>query len=293
MSAPLKIRLRRISVSAGKALLFLGLWAGAISLSTLAAVQIGGSNFYRSIGWRIAVETGGALGGAIALLIVALMVEKRGASTLGFAPRRGPGDIAAGIVIGAIIFCLPLAILFALGFAHPAPDFVRFSAGSLAAALILVLVNVVDQELLVRSYLFQEIWTEYSGATAVMVTSILFVVLHAGAVSTERAGVIAGLNIALAGVLLGIAYIRSGALWLPIGIHFGWNAVQGPVLGMSVTGTNLGGHWRLLAIDGPALWTGGGMGVEGGLAGLAGPLLGIALVLLMFRRREHSRRTEP
>ena len=57
---------------------------------------------------------------------------------------------------------------------------------------------------------------------------------------------------ARASIMLGIAYLRSGALWLPIGIHFGWNALQGPVLGISVTGMDLGHSWHAFAIDGPA-----------------------------------------
>ena len=38
------------------------------------------------------------------------------------------------------------------------------------------------------------------------------------------------------------------------------------------------------------LWTGGTMGIEGGLAGLAGPLVGIALVVFLFRRRQNEAR---
>jgi membrane protease YdiL (CAAX protease family) len=113
----------------------------------------------------------------------------------------------------------------------------------------------------------------------VIVSTIIFVALHAGMVIKGTAGLLAGADVAAASIMLGLAYLRTGALWLPIGIHFGWNAFQGPVLGVNVTGMDLGGHWHAFAVDGPALWTGGDMGVEGGLAGLAGPLLGILVVL--------------
>lgn len=153
-------------------------------------------------------------------------------------------------------------------------------------ALLLVFVNVIDQELIVRSYIFQEIWKKYSGAAAVTVSTVVFVALHTGAILKGTAGLLAGANVALASVLLGLAYLRSKALWLPIGIHYGWDAFQGPVLGINVTGMDLGAHWHVFAVDGPALWTGGAMGVEGGLAGLAGPLLGIAVVLALYRSRK-------
>jgi membrane protease YdiL (CAAX protease family) len=88
----------------------------------------------------------------------------------------------------------------------------------------------------------------------------------------------------------GVAYLRTKALWLPIGIHFGWNGLQGPVLGINVTGTDPGGPWHAFSFQGADLWTGGTMGIEGGLAGLAGPLVGIALVVFLFRRRENEAR---
>jgi membrane protease YdiL (CAAX protease family) len=177
-----------------------------------------------------------------------------------------------------------MAILVAQGYAHYAPDFSQLTPQLLGLALLLVFINVIDQELIVRSYLFQEIWKKYSGTAAVIVSTILFLLMHAGPISKGTAGLLAGANILFASVLLGIAYLRSGALWLPIGIHFGWNAFQGPVLGINVTGMDLGAHWHAFALNGPDLWTGGEMGVEGGLAGLAGPLLGIVLVFLFYRK---------
>lgn len=276
---------RQIAGSVGRILLFLGIWMALLAGATLSVVALGGPNFYQNMGWRIAVETGAMLGTLAAFLVMALAVDKRGAGTLGFPLRGALSGLIGGTLIGAAIFCLPLAILSAQGYIHYAPDFSQFSPLALGLALLLVFVNVIDQELMVRSYIFQEIWKKYSATAAVTVSTIIFVALHTGAILKGTAGLLAGANVALASVLLGLAYLRSDALWLPIGIHFGWNAFQGPVIGINVTGMDLGAHWHVFAVDGPALWTGGVMGVEGGLAGLAGPLLGIAVVLLLYRCR--------
>jgi hypothetical protein len=73
---------------------------------------------------------------------------------------------------------------------------------------------------------------------------------------------------------------------LAIGIHLGWNGLQGPVLGINVTGNDLAfGHWSLFAFPGDPLLTGGAMGVEGGLVGLIGPLIGLAIVAFAFKRQ--------
>jgi uncharacterized protein len=276
--------LRKIGISAGKIVLFLLLWALLIAAGTLSVVHFGGEGFFKNMAWRVTAEALAMLAALVALLVMALLVDRRGTRTLGFPASGAATGLLGGALIGCAIFAVPVGILGALGHIQFAPDFTQFSWSALGLALLLVAVNVIDQELLVRSYIFQEAWRKYSGAAAVTLSTILFVALHTGAILNGTAGLLAGANVALASVLLGIAYLRSGALWLPIGIHFGWNAFQGPVLGIAVTGMDLGAHWHVFAVSGPMLWTGGAMGVEGGLAGLAGPLLGIAIVLAITRR---------
>ena len=90
------------------------------------------------------------------------------------------------------------------------------------------------------------------------------------------------------GVLLGCAFLRSHDLWLPIGMHFGWNAV------LSLFGTNLSGltievtryfyKWDL-----SPLWSGGAYGPEGGL--LTTIFAGILFVVL-YRARVRPVRAE-
>lgn len=277
--------IRSIATSAGRIGLFLAIWTALLAAATLTVVHFGGKNFYADMRWRIAAEAGALAAVSIAFLVMALGFDRRGVETLGFPARGALTGLIGGTAIGAAIFCVPLAILASQGYVHYAPDFSQFAWGALGLALLMVFINVIDQELMVRSYLFQEIWRKYSGAAAVMVSTVIFVALHAGTITKGTAGLLAGMNVALASVLLGLAYLRSHALWLPIGIHFGWNAFQGPVLGINVTGADLGAHWHAFAVTGPELWTGGAMGVEGGLAGLTGPLLGIAIVLMLYRER--------
>jgi len=66
------------------------------------------------------------------------------------------------------------------------------------------------------------------------------------------------------GVLLGYAFVRSGDLWLPIGLHFGWNWAL-PLFGTGLSGftmelTGYALHWRIGAV-----WSGGDYGPEGGI----------------------------
>lgn len=278
--------MRKIAVSTGKILLFLAIWAALLAAVTVTAVNVGGEFWYDKLGWRYFAEVGGAGAILCAFLVMAFFVDKRGPSTLGFPLAAGPSDLVFGTMIGGLIFLVPLGVLLAMGAAKVDVDLSQFDGTALLAGLGFTLFNVVHQELLVRSYMFQELWTKYGAIVATVVTTVIFVAMHTGAIVSGPQGPIAGLNILFASILLSLAYVRSGALWLPIGIHFGWNGLQGPALQINVTGTDIAlGDWRFLSFDGPDLWTGGTLGVEAGLAGLAGPIVGIFLVAVLIRKR--------
>ncbi|MEX0645618.1 MAG: type II CAAX endopeptidase family protein [Parvularculaceae bacterium] len=277
--------MRQILISTGKILLFLALWAGLTSASLYAALQVGGEAWFEDLRARYVFEVGAALGAFLALMIMAFLIDKRGWGTLGLRLSAAPMGLILGALIGAIIFAIPLLILMAMGAAQFAPDFGRFTSTALFAGLGLCLFNVFNQQLLVRSYIFQELWAKYGAWTAAIVTTVIFVALHAGPIASGPLGIVAGLNVALASLMLSFAYVRTRQLWLPIGIHFGWNGLQGPILHINVTGADIAlGDWRVFTFNGPDLWTGGALGVEGGLAGLAGPLVGFALVMLLTKK---------
>jgi hypothetical protein len=79
------------------------------------------------------------------------------------------------------------------------------------------------------------------------------------------------------GLFLASGYLRTRQLWLPIGLHIGWNFFEGPLFGFAVSGT---GPFTLIrqVPTGPELLTGGAFGPEAGLIVL--PALGIGLILI-------------
>jgi membrane protease YdiL (CAAX protease family) len=273
--------MRGIFNSIGKILGFLGLWALLLGGVTMAAVIVGGEHWFADVGWRLWLEAGGAAAALIALAVMALWADKRGLGTIGLKLDASLLGLPLGVLLGAAIFAAPLGMLAALGAARFVPDWSSFTFEALGLGLVLCLFNVIHQEILMRSYIFQELWRNYSAAIAITVTTLFSLLLHAAPLLQGVHGLIAGANIAIAGGMLGLAYARSGALWLPIGIHLGWNGLQGPVLNINVTGAEIGlGQWRVFEFSGDALLTGGAMGVEGGLVGLIGPALGLTIVAL-------------
>jgi len=83
------------------------------------------------------------------------------------------------------------------------------------------------------------------------------------------------------GALLALAYLRTGALCLPFGIHLGWNLTLGLVYAPPVSGITLFAVLNQGHADGPTWLTGGDYGIEASLTGMLVYLLGIAVVAFM------------
>ena len=165
----------------------------------------------------------------------------------------------------------------------PQLNVASFSLGTFAVSAGVMLIAAATEEVMMRGYVLQELMSKFSAATAVIASSLLFVVLHANALIKDEIGIVGAANIFLASVLMSVAYLQTRALWLPIGVHAGWNTTQGPLLGINVSGTDFGQGWHTVAFEGSKWLTGGQFGFEASLFGLIGPLVGIALLLVFLR----------
>ena len=106
-----------------------------------------------------------------------------------------------------------------------------------------------------------------------MVMAACFGLAHAG---NPNASALSVLGNALGGLMYGVAFLGSGRIWLPLGLHFAWNFVQAPVLGFPFLGKEIGLVQQTPV--GSALITGGSYGPEAGLVGMAFRFVAIALL---------------
>jgi hypothetical protein len=106
--------------------------------------------------------------------------------------------------------------------------------------------------------------------------SALFAVMHLG---NQNVTLHALLNTGLFGFVLGYAYWRTGALWLSVGIHFGWNLML-PLFGAHLSGFTMGLTGYAMRWNLGELWSGGEYGPEGGLLAT----LAAAAIFLVVRR---------
>ncbi len=216
--------------------------------------------------WAIVVPHG-VLGAA---LLVASFVMMRAAEGKPFAALGFPGgrearvDFAKGAAIGGGFIAALVVVQTLLGWLRPVPDsgtVVGWLAqfGSLALALTIA---AAVEELLLRGYPFQVLVEGAGVVLAVILTSGVFAAIH---LNNPEVDWVALLNIGLAGVLFAAAYLRTRSLWVPIGMHWGWNFVMVALFDLPVSGIVLDMPGYDTVELGPDLFTGGAFGPEGGL----------------------------
>ena len=143
------------------------------------------------------------------------------------------------------------------------------------AVLFVLLVGALAEELMFRGYPFQHLEEGIGAAGAIVVFSVLFGAVH---LSNPGASVWGLINTVLIGILLAIAYLRTRALWLPWGIHFGWNATLGLLCGLPVSGLRMFNVVVRTSVAGPKWMTGGRYGIEASATGTIAVLIGLIIV---------------
>ncbi|MFZ5923462.1 MAG: CPBP family intramembrane glutamic endopeptidase [Chloroflexota bacterium] len=190
-------------------------------------------------------------------------------------------DLLAGVGIAALVMALIFGLHLALGwltvegFAWEREGLPSV-LGGMALMFVIFALTGWNEELLSRGYHLQTLASGTNLLWAVVISSVAFGFLHLanpGATWTSAAGIF------LAGLFLAYAYLRTGQLWLSIGLHLGWNFFEGPVFGFPVSGLDFFAMTRI-SVSGPELWTGGRFGPEAGLILIPGLLAGAIAVHL-------------
>jgi hypothetical protein len=157
-----------------------------------------------------------------------------------------------------------------------------------ASGFIFALLAAILEEILFRGLLFRLISKLFGTWTALVLTSALFGAAHA---FNKGATVWSSIAIALeAGILLGAAYAATQRLWLPIGLHLGWNFTEGSIFGMSVSGGAAKESLVHGSVHGPTAFTGGAFGPE---ASVVAVIVCLATAIVLLRRVVLRRNVEP
>ena len=185
------------------------------------------------------------------------IVEKRPLTELSGA--GAPGDLGIGAAVGLGLVAVVVGILWVLGYYK--------IVGTNALAVVFVsLANdgagALVEEIVLRGIVFRITEERLGTWVALAISVVLFALLHlASPNATLTSTVVVGVE---GGVLLSAAYVLTRRLWLPIGIHFGWDFSQDAVFGVGKGAKGLVEG----DLSGPALLSGGSAGLEGSVVAL-------------------------
>ncbi|MGI9068465.1 MAG: CPBP family intramembrane glutamic endopeptidase [Pyrinomonadaceae bacterium] len=176
------------------------------------------------------------------------------------------------LILGSAIGIASLALASVIATAGGGLSFKTFAPGeflqvgrALFLSAGLFIVAALAEEAFARGYLLQTMSRAGMAGLGVLITSFAFAGLHF--LNPNFSMGLPLLNLVIAGVWFGVAYLRTRSLWFPLGIHWAWNWALGSLFGLPVSGKTLVQHPLLHGTDlGPAWLTGGAFGIEGGIA---------------------------
>lgn len=237
--------------------------------------------------WLTVVSLVATAGEIIAPMLYCRLLERRSLASMGFTRKKAVPTYLVGYLVGAVMITAAAAICVLMG----AIDIKIASAipvGMIIVFFVAYLIQGLAEETLLRGYLMTSIAasssSRYAVALAVGINSVLFSLLHLG--NTGISG-LSLLNIALAGIFFSLYVLRTDNIWGAAAAHSAWNFVQGPILGIQVSGTvTKSTVFVSTAKDGMAWLNGGDFGLEGGMAVTIVLLVAILLISIKKPKSE-------
>jgi membrane protease YdiL (CAAX protease family) len=244
-------------------LLGVALRVGLYVLFALAGMAVFGWGL-SALGSYLAAAALGAFLAAAAANALAMRIFERASLAqigLGWNPSS-VRNLLVGLAGGTGAACLVLAGPVVAGLAEfRAVPGAEPHWRTLLFVMVILLFGAIGEEMLFRGYAFQVMIALFGPFATILPVSVLFGLAHASNLGITALGLV---NTMIWGVLLGYSFVRSGDLWLPIGLHLGWNWAL-PLFGVNLSGftmdvTGYALDWKV----GP-LWSGGAYGPEGGI----------------------------
>ena len=253
-------------------------------LLVVAAVAFVGGQVVGVVGdkpWlTLAIGVGTAV---LAILGYAWVVRRTERRAVPEVARAGAvGRLIRGTAIGVGMFVAVIVNLVLLGY------YEINGLGSVPGAVALLgfmAAAAVTEELLFRGVLFRVVEERTGTWLALLLTGVVFGLVH---IINPDATLWGATAIAIeAGFMLAACYAATRNLWVPIGLHFGWNFAAGGIFSTVVSGNGESTGLLDATMSGPALLTGGDFGPEGSPYAVAAGLMLTVVFMWLAHRRGH------
>ena len=197
------------------------------------------------------------IGFATLALFVKVIDKEKLISSDWFSLRSHVKDFFISGLFGGICILLGFLIIINLNWHQVETQPLRMNY--LLGSCFMVLCGAFLEEVIFRGYLLRKLIEKFSPFVSLTLSSLLFVGLHCLNYGITFLSII---NIFLAGLLLGMLFLKTKNIWLTVGFHFLWNYVQA-ILGFNVSGGDLLPSIISLNFENANLFNGGNFGFEG------------------------------
>jgi uncharacterized protein len=253
-----------------------------ISLYLATAFVLGPLTYYFG-GYMVAITTTGLLAATVSNGLCMRIYASRGIAAIGLLwDRASLVNLGWGLLggMGAAVIVLAGALLVRAARLEHASD-AQPTLGSFLFVMLVLLFGAAGEEMLFRGFGFQILLRNLGEWTTILPVGVVFAALHARNPNSTWLSLV---NTAGFGILFGYAFLRSRDLWLPIGLHFGWNFTL-PLFGVNISGLTMRTTGYSMEWSVGALWSGGAYGPEASIL-----TSGVLLVLLAYLRKAPIRR---
>ncbi|MCW5976652.1 MAG: CPBP family intramembrane metalloprotease [Bryobacteraceae bacterium] len=240
----------------------LALKLGVFVFLAIVGLMIFPPLMYFAADYVVAAALGSFAAAAVANALVLRIYERGRLAGIGMQWNTASmRNVLAGILGGGGAAALMLGIPILAGAARftADPEYVP-TFGAFIFVTVVLLFGAVGEEMLFRGYAFQILLRELGPFATILPISVLFGLAHS---SNLHATPLAIVNTVGWGIILGVAFLRSGDLWFPIGLHFGWNWIL-PVFGVNLSGHTMKVAGYTMQWELGDIWSGGAYGPEGG-----------------------------
>ncbi len=249
----------------------------------IATVRIGGQVVANT---REALFQWEALGSVVlATWIVLLKIEHLPWSSVGLGREAlNPPAIVGGALLGGLTIGITSLLLLATHMLRIDRTVPGSWWGEAGHSVMLLLPAAFFEELFIRGYLFFVLRRMGGWRLALIVTSVVFGLLHMWNPGADAESILA---VTVAGFFLGGILLATRSLYAAGAAHFAWNWVMAAGFHIAVSGVPSADVDYRTVETGPDWLTGGPWGPEGGLAAVA-----LMFVVIFYLYGRYLRRME-
>jgi uncharacterized protein len=223
------------------------------------------------------------LSALIATWVMLRKIDKLPWSEVGLDRRAAaPGIVVKGALYGGLTIGLASLVLLSVHMLRVDPGVPGSWWAEAGHSTLLLLPAAFFEELFIRGYVFAILRRAAGWKVALIVTSIVFGLLHVANPGADSESILA---VIVAGFFLGAILLVTRSLYAAGAAHFAWNWVMSGALHIAVSGLPSADPDYKVVDSGPDWLTGGPWGPEGGIAAVAAMFVVLFYLFARYQRQ--------